>query len=137
MIRRPPRSTLFPYTTLFRNRLPLGGGPAEPRQPTRTMLRVHHRGAEGDGRLAAAVPDPHRRDAIHGRVLGRRIRHSRTSRFGSVLGECPGHEESARTQERRAGESMVDEATHLRTVAKFLSAIAEDPHDADLLAPAQ
>src|SRR5207248_8940234 len=28
MIRRPPRSTLFPYTTLFRSRLgdPLGGG---------------------------------------------------------------------------------------------------------------
>src|SRR5438874_8354357 len=41
MIRRPPRSTLFPYTTLFRsrrsrvpgNRSPLGGGrdPARPR----------------------------------------------------------------------------------------------------------
>src|SRR2546426_4771683 len=33
MIRRPPRSTLFPYTTLFRSRLsPLaaGGDPAEP-----------------------------------------------------------------------------------------------------------
>src|SRR3712207_9087740 len=29
MIRRPPRSTLFPYTTLFRSRhLVLGGGPA-------------------------------------------------------------------------------------------------------------
>src|SRR6476660_8474106 len=34
MIRRPPRSTLFPYTTLFRSRLPRpprhrgGGGPA-------------------------------------------------------------------------------------------------------------
>src|SRR3712207_9021005 len=27
MIRRPPRSTLFPYTTLFRS-APLGGGPA-------------------------------------------------------------------------------------------------------------
>src|SRR3712207_8330187 len=29
MIRRPPRSTLFPYTTLFRSRLPItekGGG---------------------------------------------------------------------------------------------------------------
>src|SRR2546427_10851746 len=26
MIRRPPRSTLFPYTTLFRS--PTGGGPA-------------------------------------------------------------------------------------------------------------
>src|SRR3989442_15531300 len=25
MIRRPPRSTLFPYTTLFRSRLPLVG----------------------------------------------------------------------------------------------------------------
>src|SRR2546430_11016073 len=26
MIRRPPRSTLFPYTTLFRSRDPLGSG---------------------------------------------------------------------------------------------------------------
>src|SRR5439155_24762944 len=26
MIRRPPRSTLFPYTTLFRSRVPAGGG---------------------------------------------------------------------------------------------------------------
>src|SRR5437867_6099693 len=25
MIRRPPRSTLFPYTTLFRSRIPLRG----------------------------------------------------------------------------------------------------------------
>src|SRR3989454_8013381 len=42
MIRRPPRSTLFPYTTLFRSRLlrriPRGGRgrhsqPARPRQP--------------------------------------------------------------------------------------------------------
>src|SRR3712207_8462771 len=27
MIRRPPRSTLFPYTTLFRSRQALTGGP--------------------------------------------------------------------------------------------------------------
>src|SRR2546429_535683 len=26
MIRRPPRSTLFPYTTLFRSRAPFAGG---------------------------------------------------------------------------------------------------------------
>src|SRR2546427_8368521 len=26
MIRRPPRSTLFPYTTLFRSEFPLSGG---------------------------------------------------------------------------------------------------------------
>src|SRR2546428_1826623 len=31
MIRRPPRSTLFPYTTLFRSwLLPIGGGEARP-----------------------------------------------------------------------------------------------------------
>src|SRR3712207_8922813 len=37
MIRRPPRSTLFPYTTLFRSPRPRGGGrrgtPTRPRSP--------------------------------------------------------------------------------------------------------
>src|SRR2546422_5124887 len=40
MIRRPPRSTLFPYTTLFRSRVPATGGTrtavgrrAQPRRP--------------------------------------------------------------------------------------------------------
>src|SRR2546422_8417176 len=37
MIRRPPRSTLFPYTTLFRSRLALGGEPA--RRGRRHALR--------------------------------------------------------------------------------------------------
>src|SRR2546429_7375631 len=32
MIRRPPRATLFPYTTLFRSR-PIGGGRAESPAP--------------------------------------------------------------------------------------------------------
>src|SRR5258708_26871957 len=36
MIRRPPRSTLFPYTTLFRSRpKPLQAGRARPRQGKR------------------------------------------------------------------------------------------------------
>src|SRR3712207_8444277 len=39
MIRRPPRSTLFPYTTLFRSRGAAGGGGAGLRDPA----------AEGDG----------------------------------------------------------------------------------------
>src|SRR5687768_17661966 len=45
MIRRPPRSTLFPYTTLFRS----GGGDAE---------RRDHRGGEerGDAGAAHALP---------------------------------------------------------------------------------
>src|SRR3712207_7802717 len=36
MIRRPPRSTLFPYTTLFRSRYP--GGP--PRAHVRGILEI-------------------------------------------------------------------------------------------------
>src|SRR3712207_6921602 len=31
MIRRPPRSTLFPYTTLFRSNFPISGTRLEPR----------------------------------------------------------------------------------------------------------
>src|SRR5258708_19500964 len=34
MIRRPPRSTLFPYTTLFRSELVARGGGEEPAPPT-------------------------------------------------------------------------------------------------------
>src|SRR3712207_6879528 len=41
MIRRPPRSTLFPYTTLFRSRLPAGG--AEPRPVARRRVPQLHR----------------------------------------------------------------------------------------------
>src|SRR2546425_4364295 len=48
MIRRPPRSTLFPYTTLFRS-LATGAGQAEPRRPE----RVAPHDAPGDG------VDPH------------------------------------------------------------------------------
>src|SRR2546427_7995765 len=57
MIRRPPRSTLFPYTTLFRSRpwpLRPPRAPARPRPPPRTSART---GAADRGRglpLAAA-----------------------------------------------------------------------------------
>src|SRR2546426_3070608 len=47
MIRRPPRSTLFPYTTLFRSHLPLRD--------------VRHRAR------------PVRADTVRGRVYGERI----------------------------------------------------------------
>src|SRR3712207_8909774 len=40
MIRRPPRSTLFPYTTLFRSRSDRRDRPAgDDRQPGRQLLR--------------------------------------------------------------------------------------------------
>src|SRR3712207_8059845 len=51
MIRRPPRSTLFPYTTLFRSRRPVP--PDRPRhQPLPRLLRqVPPPPAQGRGRL--------------------------------------------------------------------------------------
>src|SRR3712207_7291469 len=60
MIRRPPRSTLFPYTTLFRSRRGrlrggAGGGPRAPRRP----------GGRAGGRPPAAVS---RRDVRRGRL---------------------------------------------------------------------
>src|SRR3712207_8463030 len=41
MIRRPPRSTLFPYTTLFRSRAPAAAArPGAPRTGLREVLAV-------------------------------------------------------------------------------------------------
>src|SRR5256886_7540349 len=40
MIRRPPRSTLFPYTTLFRSGLDLGSRGAAVGKPVRGAVRV-------------------------------------------------------------------------------------------------
>src|SRR2546430_11137797 len=49
MIRRPPRSTLFPYTTLFRSRAPDGPAPALRRAAARVgrerYVRATHPGA--------------------------------------------------------------------------------------------
>src|SRR5260370_34399675 len=39
MIRRPPRSTLFPYTTLFRSRARSGGTIARPREEALVSTR--------------------------------------------------------------------------------------------------
>src|SRR2546430_6368926 len=50
MIRRPPRSTLFPYTTLFRS-----PAPAAPADAARGD-RGHELSARGGGRRGAALP---------------------------------------------------------------------------------
>src|SRR3712207_8712181 len=52
MIRRPPRSTLFPYTTLFRS-----PGTGSPRARARSP-REAHRAAERD-RLAKRIAQPY------------------------------------------------------------------------------
>src|SRR3712207_8799595 len=55
MIRRPPRSTLFPYTTLFRSQLALGDALAvallERRGFTADNFRVFHPGGKLGARL--------------------------------------------------------------------------------------
>src|SRR2546425_8419804 len=50
MIRRPPRSTLFPYTTLFRSRFP-----TRPRA-ARALASASHRAAKGAKTLNRITP---------------------------------------------------------------------------------
>src|SRR5688572_32738147 len=52
MMRRPPRSTLFPYTTLFRSR---GGGGAG---ADGGRLRIGRRAPRGGARRARVLADP-------------------------------------------------------------------------------
>src|SRR2546429_8547626 len=61
MIRRPPRSTLFPYTTLFRSRLcrPATGGARLPRPERRRVARL---GADAS---PDRQEDPHPRPLLH------------------------------------------------------------------------
>src|SRR5688572_31286378 len=51
MIRRPPRSTLFPYTTLFRSAVPVGG--------QAPVARAHRRDLERPRQLRSVEPHAH------------------------------------------------------------------------------
>src|SRR6266704_2448518 len=55
MIRRPPRSTLFPYTTLFRSAEPL----PDSRDPRRRVLRDGHRGGAQRDRKSTRLNSSH------------------------------------------------------------------------------
>src|SRR2546430_8453227 len=57
MIRRPPRSTLFPYTTLFRSRVGvLIDGPAAREGVTANDLEQAAKAVYGDGLVLAITP---------------------------------------------------------------------------------
>src|SRR5260370_3360192 len=51
MIRRPPRSTLFPYTTLFRSQAPPAGGSGRRRRGARPTQAVGRRSEEHTSEL--------------------------------------------------------------------------------------
>src|SRR6266702_4301153 len=82
MIRRPPRSTLFPYTTLFRSVAGRGGGQAR-REPLFGLPMVVHRGAAGGlGRdHGRRVGPPARPPAGRGDLL----RHHRPAHLAVLL----------------------------------------------------
>src|SRR3712207_7870286 len=71
MIRRPPRSTLFPYTTLFRSAdfgdavahgVPGDLGLAEPELPHQPFLHLQPVGAERGQRAGGATELAHQQD---------------------------------------------------------------------------
>src|SRR3712207_8233438 len=61
MIRRPPRSTLFPYTTLFRSRGPRRPARRGPPDPRREPAGAHRRGVLLGARAARVGRPPPRR----------------------------------------------------------------------------
>src|SRR5438034_6023230 len=69
MIRRPPRSTLFPYTTLFRSRV--RGVEPSSREP-----RTAHRGAAGLAGAVAGFPAHLRRRGARALARGRSEEHT-------------------------------------------------------------
>src|SRR5438132_9006319 len=75
MTRRPPRSTLFPYTTLFRSRSP-GPQPAEP------LDGRDERGA-GDGGREDAGPDAIDPSHVHAQHVLRARSEEHTSELQS------------------------------------------------------
>src|SRR2546425_9038605 len=81
MIRRPPRSTLFPYTTLFRSHREHGCvlGAVLREQPRRLG---HHVGA--DAVVDAARHDAAVRELLHLRVQHRRRSEEHTSELQSL-----------------------------------------------------
>src|SRR3712207_7390539 len=78
MIRRPPRSTLFPYTTLFRSfrvstsmvgrlptSLPPAGRVSQGRSPHASAAKPAARGSDADGRDLPRKPVRTRRSEEH------------------------------------------------------------------------
>src|SRR2546427_8130969 len=63
MIRRPPRSTLFPYTTLFRSKRREAGNVHEAADGRASAARDEHEVVDDDG--VADADRPGRHDARH------------------------------------------------------------------------
>src|SRR2546426_10496417 len=78
MIRRPPRSTLFPYTTLFRSRL-----------VREEQARLPGERPRDDGPLSLAAAERGERDRCQIEQAGRLHRGARGRHVGRILEEAP------------------------------------------------
>src|SRR5256885_8711545 len=74
MIRRPPRSTLFPYTTLFRSPVIAHHGSTPTRSPTTPEVTSDAEPQEETQRRDGLVREPRPRRPGRGRPEGRRVR---------------------------------------------------------------
>src|SRR5258707_9823807 len=59
MIRRPPRSTLFPYTTLFRSPTPASTPPARGKHPQHRPASEPPRNSTAESPAASPYPNAH------------------------------------------------------------------------------
>src|SRR5574340_1703119 len=84
MIRRPPRSTLFPYTTLFRSDRPFGPGTPHPAQPPPGAVYVDQ---ELLPLLNAQVGDPVQIGEATFRIAG--VVAEEPGQLGGVFGLAP------------------------------------------------
>src|SRR3712207_8501844 len=82
MIRRPPRSTLFPYTTLFRSVLLLEAPEAVDRDPALRVQRVDHEAVRRvDDLLLAEVE--HHDVALDARAVADLLEDRKSTRLNS------------------------------------------------------
>src|SRR5438034_3554478 len=59
MIRRPPRSTLFPYTTLFRSQIGTDEGSERIATLSRATVQIHNWRNSGCCSSGDAIPEPY------------------------------------------------------------------------------
>src|SRR5258708_31744147 len=102
MIRRPPRSTLFPYTTLFRS--PLGGT----MHVSHVSIRVPTHA--GDKPTIMALPHPH----ADQNALGQQTRAWRSEEHTSEL-QSPDHLVCRLLLEKKKSKNTSNRDTHQTT----------------------
>src|SRR2546425_11149608 len=98
MIRRPPRSTLFPYTTLFRSRVEAFGGPRLEAAGATVLDRMERMSVVGFVEALWKLP-------AHFRLLARVREAFRTKRYDlAILVDYPGYHLRAAAAAHAAGE---------------------------------